>query len=330
MKRFLNILLVADGESLQETVLRRAITLAEHNQAHLTIIRVLNHPRSLSLLNKLTYDRFKNAFKDNWQVQLKRIVADAPAGVNIESKLLFGSAFPEIIQEVLRSGYDLVMKCAEETHSFKERLFGSTDMHLLRKCPCPVWIMRANEKVKYQKVIAAVDVEQEINDEKISGLNQQILEMASSLALSEFSEFHIVHAWSAWGESLLNSPRFRFSNDGEVDAWVEQQRVEDETKMDDLIQALTETISQETMDYIKPQVHNIKGEAHKVIPNLAQEMNADLVVMGTVARTGIPGLIMGNTAETILNNIGCSVLAVKPPGFVTPVKLGEIPVSACL
>ncbi len=45
------------------------------------------------------------------------------------------------------------------------------------------------------------------------------------------------------------------------------------------------------------------------------------VVMGAVARTGIPGFIMGNTAETILNQIGCSVLAVKPPGFVTPVTL---------
>jgi len=44
--------------------------------------------------------------------------------------------------------------------------------------------------------------------------------------------------------------------------------------------------------------------------------------MGTVGRTGIPGLIMGNTAESILNNIGCSVLAVKPPGFVSPVTLG--------
>jgi len=323
MKRFMNILLVADGESWQGNVLERAIALAEHNQAQLTIIRIFSHPRSLSLLDKSTYNRIKNVFQDEWQEQFEKILSGSPTGINVKSKLLFGSAFPEIIQEVLRSGYDLVMKCAEETHSFKERLFGSTEMHLLRKCPCPVWIMRANEKVKYQRILAAVDVEQEIPDEKVSGLNQQILQMASSLALSEFSEFHIVHAWTAWGENLLNAPRFHFSDDGEVDAWVEQQRVADETKMNDLIQALTETLSQDTMDYIKPQVHIMKGEPHKVIPNLAQEMKADLVVMGTVARTGIPGLIMGNTAETILNNIGCSVLAVKPPGFVTPVKLGK-------
>ena len=48
-----------------------------------------------------------------------------------------------------------------------------------------------------------------------------------------------------------------------------------------------------------------------------------LIIMGTVGRTGIPGFIMGNTAETILNRIDCSVLAIKPDGFVTPVRLAE-------
>jgi nucleotide-binding universal stress UspA family protein len=43
--------------------------------------------------------------------------------------------------------------------------------------------------------------------------------------------------------------------------------------------------------------------------------------MGTVARTGINGLLMGNTAEMILTQIDCSVLAVKPQGFVSPVTL---------
>ena len=52
-------------------------------------------------------------------------------------------------------------------------------------------------------------------------------------------------------------------------------------------------------------------------------MKIDLIVMGTVARTGIPGLIIGNTAESTLSQIHCSVLAVTPPGFVTPVTLEE-------
>ena len=55
------------------------------------------------------------------------------------------------------------------------------------------------------------------------------------------------------------------------------------------------------------------------MPALANEIGAELIVMGTVGRTGIPGFFIGNTAETILNQIDCSVLTVKPHGFVSPV-----------
>jgi nucleotide-binding universal stress UspA family protein len=45
--------------------------------------------------------------------------------------------------------------------------------------------------------------------------------------------------------------------------------------------------------------------------------------MGTVVRTGIPGLLIGNTAETVFHHVRCSVLAVKPDSFVSPVSLDE-------
>ena len=47
----------------------------------------------------------------------------------------------------------------------------------------------------------------------------------------------------------------------------------------------------------------------------------DLVVMGTVARSGIAGMLIGNTAERVLRKLPCSVLAVKPEGFTSPVRL---------
>ena len=229
MKRFKNILLLADGDCWQDTALQRSISLAENNQAELTIIRALKFPRDTNLLGDPTFGRLKNALIDDRQNQLERIAVGSPAGVDIKFKVIEGGVVPEIIQEVLRSGYDLVMKCAAESGSLKNRIFGSTDMHLLRKCPCPVWIMKANEKAKYQRVFAAVDVEQESSDEKISSLNRQILEIASSLAISEFSEFHIVHAWTAWEESLFNSPPINYADDDEMADWVEQLRVADET-----------------------------------------------------------------------------------------------------
>jgi nucleotide-binding universal stress UspA family protein len=80
-------------------------------------------------------------------------------------------------------------------------------------------------------------------------------------------------------------------------------------------------LGEAAVDYLKPKIHLVKGRARKEIPALAREIDCDLVVMGTVARTGIPGFIMGNSAEAILSQIDCSVLAIKPPGFTSPVSL---------
>jgi universal stress protein E len=67
-------------------------------------------------------------------------------------------------------------------------------------------------------------------------------------------------------------------------------------------------------------VDHLKGNPEKIIPQFIEEKKIDILAMGTVARTGIPGFIIGNTAENILQKISCSLLALKPNGFVTPVK----------
>ncbi|MGE3600210.1 MAG: universal stress protein, partial [Dehalococcoidia bacterium] len=58
-----------------------------------------------------------------------------------------------------------------------------------------------------------------------------------------------------------------------------------------------------------------------VIPDFVVAEGIDLVVMGTVARAGIAGMLLGNTAERILRKLPCSVLTVKPDGFTSPVRL---------
>ncbi len=321
MRRFKNILLLADGDRWQDSALLRAVSLAEHNQADLTLISPMSIPDSICHPSDMDCRRLIHYILDDRQDQLEEAIVNISPDLGIKVRVIEGRVFPEIIHEVLQNGYDLVMKCAETGNFLYDRIFGSADMHLLRKCPCPVWIMHSSEKEKYKRIFAAVDVENENNDETVNGLNKLILEISSSLALSEFAELHIVHAWTAWGESFLNTPRFRLAESGEIAGWVEERRVADEEKMEHLMTKLTETISRETIDYIKPQLHIVKGDVHTVIRNLVQGQQGDLLVMGTVVRTGIPGVIMGNTAENILNSIDCSVLAVKPPGFITPLTL---------
>ena len=67
------------------------------------------------------------------------------------------------------------------------------------------------------------------------------------------------------------------------------------------------------------KTHFLKGLPEIVVPEVVKEHNIEVVVMGTLARTGIPGLLIGNTAEGVINQVDCSVLAIKPEGFVSPV-----------
>jgi nucleotide-binding universal stress UspA family protein len=67
-------------------------------------------------------------------------------------------------------------------------------------------------------------------------------------------------------------------------------------------------------------VELVQGDPEGAVARFVESHGVDLVVMGTLARTGIPGLLMGNTAERVLHRLRASVLAVKPPGFVSPVE----------
>lgn len=323
MNRFKKILLIDDGDEPCEIALHRAKTLAENNLADLMILRIVTISYDFLPKEDSVYKRLKKALTDDWQKYLQSIIENAPANVRITGNLVFDRPFPLIIQEVLRNGHDLLIKCAENNSGIKNMLLGSVDMHLLRKSPCPVWIIHKEEQTKYRRILAAVDIDKTDSGAEFSGLNRQVLEMASSLALSEFCELHIVHAWSAFGEGLLKTPRFRIMEDTEITGWVEEKKKVHEQQIKNLMDNLSDILGKETMEYLDPKIHIRKGEPHQVISDVVEEYEADIVVMGTVARTGIPGFFMGNTAERILHTLDCSVLAVKPEGFVTPVTLEQ-------
>jgi nucleotide-binding universal stress UspA family protein len=321
MKRFKHILFVAEREVDNRAALRRAVTLAENNQATLTVVMVApklaagiglpdGGPVSKELQEEIVVERKK---------ALDEQVSSLDTVVDIRSKILVGIPFVEIIHEVLAQGHDLVVKVPEEL-AWTDHLFGSDDMHLLRKCPCPVWLIKKQVKEAYRRILAPVDVTPADSSKDSAAqwtLNIQILEMASSLALAEFAALHIVHVWDAIGESALRGAFLANPNE-QIRDYIAQVKRQHEQAFNRLLHELENKLGEEAITYLKPKYHLIKGWARKEIPLMAETINADLVVMGTVARTGIPGFIIGNTAETILNQLNCSVLAVKPPGFKTP------------
>ena len=182
-------------------------------------------------------------------------------------------------------------------------------MHLMRKCPCPVWVVKRAQTRPYVRILAAVDPS--AHDQKRDSLNLLILQLASSMARKETGELHIIHVWHLFGEHDVHSGGMTEKDVQEAKA---HEKLQHKQRFDTLLNRVDVTD-------LSPHLHLIEGVPDECIPELVMEQGIDLLVMGTLCRTGIAGFLIGNTAEEVLNQVDCSVLTLKPEGFVTPVTL---------
>jgi nucleotide-binding universal stress UspA family protein len=309
MKRFKNIVYFAEGTDESDHAIERAFLLADNNQARLTLLDVIapiDIPEDVT--ERFDFDLVE-MLKQQRLEQLEALAEPFKTKDSLTyTKVLVGTPFIEVIKAVASHGYDLVIKSARCCDGLSDRIFGSTDLHLLRKCPCPVWVDRPGAAAQYEQVLAAVDPMAPAND----NCAQLVMDLATSLGRRESAKVDVVHAWTVHGESLLRDGRYRLSQT-EYDLLMNQTMYQHKEPLQQLLQNYPLSIGD-------PAVHLINGEASTVIHQISDRLNADLIVMGTVGRSGIPGLFIGNTAEEVLQNARASILAVKPPSFVSPVK----------
>jgi nucleotide-binding universal stress UspA family protein len=312
VKRFKNILLFLKGTG-DQAILRRAAVLAETNQALLTVMDVIEElPRDMRMLMvAITPKELHGLILKERREYLERIVAPiGKKGVQVSVNVFIGTPFLEIIRLVLRQKHDLVIMAAKGRRGLKDQLFGSTSLHLMRKCPCPVWVMKSTWRERFHRILAAVDPVGGQGEE--NRLNFKIMDMATSLAEMEQSDLHIVHVWDFRDEHLL-PVRSRMSS-APINQLANQTLARHKKCFDELV-------GNYPLNNLNHRLHFIKGEPAAQIIGLAAQHAIDLIVMGTVCRTGEAGFFIGNTAESVLQQVDCSVLSVKPEGFVSPVRL---------
>jgi nucleotide-binding universal stress UspA family protein len=217
----------------------------------------------------------------------------------------------EIIHEVVRSKDELVVITAAGELRLKDTLCGDTSIHLLRKCPCPVWIVKPLHSRFYNRILAAVDAH--TYDHERNTLNIKVMEAAASLARLEQSEIYVVHTWIAPGTLRFGS---ELSQEGKEPVVSDAREAR--------VAWLKELVRICPLEAVRYQVHLLEGEPAKAIPALAKRKRVDVIVMGTVSRTGLAALFIGNMAEKVLRQVDCSVLTVKPDALVTPVRVEQL------
>ncbi len=294
MKRFKNILAIHKQAHGAGATLRRATTQARRNGARLTVADINQGLDFFGATIGIQPELVANRVAVERGQYLRRWIASTQHdGVDVRYASLSGTPFQAIIEAVRREEHDLVIVKAEDQGTLKNMLFGSTSMHLLRECPCPVWVMKPGGK--YSRILAAVDPH--TSGEKKDALDTLIMDLATSLARSDQSELHVVHAWEMDGPDREISPS-------------EMARLARRDRQERGVDALLDGYE---LEDLRCRVHMVQGRPRSVIPRLVATFRADLLVMGTMSRAGMARFFTGNTAEEVLRRVECSVLILKPP-----------------
>ncbi|MGE0591057.1 MAG: universal stress protein [Vicinamibacterales bacterium] len=296
------ILVDTDSGSAQQACVEQALQLARRTGASLRIVEVLPDlpPQARPYLE----GRLEGALAAHLTEGLARLAAGIH-DVPVSTALLRGRPSTALIREAVAWKADLLIRSHARDLAEPKPRFGAVDMELLRQCPCPVWLVGPDGLGPARRVLAAVHANPE--DALEQRLNHSILELARLVA-GETGQLTVTQAWAPFGENLL---RHRLSP-AELQEYVTQTRDLARTALDALVAEFAGGLGEVTIELLR-------GEPEDVIPAFVQTHGVDVVVLGTVARGGVAGLLMGNTAERVLQRLHGSVLAVKPPGFHAPI-----------
>lgn len=302
MRRFSNILFSPLGRHDNSLAVRNFSKLVVGSSARVVMFGAVPGPSGMrrlfprSAIDRELEERQREATERELSTWARRIGCSS-----VETIVEVGKPAVAIVERVVADGHDLVVVTSDDDSVDRAAI-----RRLFRICPCPVWVIRPTRARKL-RVMAAINPDPDERD-----LNRQILELAGSMVELNGGDLHVAHAWELFGEPTLRSSAFVHTSAEIVDELVDHER-------DSRRQAIRELLTEPTIADAPWQVHLVKGKPESVVPDLADELRINLVVMGTVARSGLSGLVIGNTAENILDRVRCSVIAIKPPGFVSPI-----------
>jgi len=202
-----------------------------------------------------------------------------------------------MILRVLRGKNDLVIVARRNMPG--SVALGSMSSKLLRKCPCPVWVVKPDADLMHECVLSATD---------LTPVGDAAVELGAAVAKAYGSSFHIVHAWQ-------QSLEMQFAADSKSEEEHAAELAAIQSAAEEHILSACKAFDPE----LEPQLHVGRDAPSRAIKEGVEKLGADLLVMGTVSRGGIAGLLMGNTAERLLDRVDCSLLTIKPDDFISPI-----------
>ncbi len=295
MADFQNILAVMQDNAEAPRLLNKLHRLAGAQNCDISVIRVV-YEGLADLKSKhvdVTRD-LKELILTTSQKELRDAIEAADIKVDgLTSAAMWNAKLWEgILHAAESTAAELIVKTVDTTHSPGLALRTPDDWNLLRHAKTPVLLTQPRAWMGAPTVVAAIDV----YDPDHEALNARILSAAQHLAHQMNAELHLVSIFpvlSKWLDEVTNIQSYvKLRNDVKEEIFLELDNF-----------ANTEGVR----DY-KP--HAVEGDPVDAMRNLVGLLQADVVVLGTKARTGIAGALLGNTAEKLLHALTCDVVTV--------------------
>lgn len=307
MHHFKNILYAMNMKGEETEGLKQALSLARNDEAALKVLALYPALPTKLQAQKEAFEAFLAKRTEDALIRARQIV---PAVLPKLTQEVLESKLPlavELTRYVIRHEHDLLIKEAEATES---EGFKALDMTLLRKCPSAVWLARPIAHSR-EKIRVAVAIDPFGEGENARDLSIRLLQMARTVADRCSGTLDIVSFWEYAYENYLRHSSWVSISTEEIVDTVQSAREEHLAQLKELIKASGIQGEQ--------RIHHLRGEAAELLSPFAKKKEVDIMVMGTIARTGIAGFLIGNTAENVFEKLSCSLLTLKPHGYLSPI-----------
>jgi universal stress protein E len=293
------ILVVLNSEASNEAVAARLVEIASGSTS-VELLAIVHEPHLDGYLgNTKVYEPLRKRLVEESSAhgeELARHLRDE--GLEASSRAIWDWPRGEAIRrEASVYGADLIILSFGLGH---DRHLGSREWRFLAECPLPILVVNRAADQPYRSIVAAVDPVHA--HAKPVGLDHAIVRMAAALHDVTGAKLALVHSFvplSRYGSKTADIDRLPL-NDAE--RALEASRKE----------AVTRLAAEASLD--PDQARLIEGGPESVLQNLMEQGEAELVVMGALARGKLADFIIGSTAERLLRHAGADILLVKPGG----------------
>ena len=296
MKDLRSILVVLDKPKHPQTALERARKLATAAGAHMHLVSFcwLAMAEQNAIFDTHQRRALKQGAIHEREAWLRDLILDAGlSAADISTEVVWTRDIPGWVAEHARTkGVDLVVKSIR--HRSGTLLRKPIDWQLLQNCPAPLLLTDSRERIQTGKVLATIDLRH--SDEAHQRMNRNVLAAAQTMTQlldGELAGAHVV-------ESVHLPPGVDIMEEGQL---IEQAR----QRLSEWLEATLEP-----HEMAQSALHLVVGTVASALNELVEREGIELVVVGTSARRGLGGALLGNTAERILSKVDSDLLAIHP------------------